>query len=137
MAKRGYGSQNGFDKPAPKQGKVGESYDAPFRGYVNVNLSDEQKAVYDTWAVSSSFWEQLQASVEDGVNLALKLDPKGTGYLASATQRRASSPNAGLVVTARARDAATAWGRCLFILAYLGRKERWEDTQPIADPDRW
>jgi hypothetical protein len=75
--------------------------------------------------------------VGDGVNLSLKLDPKGGGFLASATQRRADSPNAGLVVTARGRDAATAWGRCLFCLALLGHKERWEDTQPLANPDRW
>lgn len=120
-----------------QQGKVGESYDATFRGYINVALSDEQKEAFGKWGASSSVWEILEASVSDGVNLSLKLDPKGDGYLASATQRRVGSPNAGLVVTARGKDASTAWGRCLYILAILSHKERWEDTQPLANPDRW
>lgn len=133
----GYSSKNGKDKPAAKSGAVAEKYDAAFRGYVNLNLSAEQKATYDKWASSASLWEVLEAQVADGVNLSLKIDPKGTGFLASATQRRSGSPNAGLVVTARGRDAATAWGRVLFCLALLSHKERWEDTQPVADPDRW
>lgn len=125
------------ERTPKKSGAVGEKHDAEFRGYVNLNLSDEQKSTYDAWAASASIWEALEAHTSDGVHLSLRLDPKGTGYLASATQRRASSPNAGLVVTARGRDAGTAWGRVLFCLVILGRKERWEDTQPVADPDRW
>lgn len=135
--KRGYEDKNGKDKPVREQSEVVETYDAPFRGYINLQLSDAQKEVYDTWEASESFWVWLQSSVEDGVNLSLKLDPKGKGYLASATQRRASSPNAGLVVTARAGAAAKALGRVLYCLALLGHKERWEDLVPLADPDRW
>lgn len=135
--KRSYEEKNGKQKPDHKPGKVGEQYDAPFRGYINLQLSPEQKETYDAWASSESFWQWLQSSVEEGVNLSLKLDPKGTGYLASATQRRVSSPNAGLVVTARAGDAAKALGRCLFCLAILSHSERWEDLVPLADPDRW
>lgn len=131
------GNPIGKEKPARKPGSVGVQHDAEFRGYVNVNLSDEQKANYDAWAQGQGYFETLEASVASGVNLSLKLDPKGGGYLASATQRNPASPNAGLVVTARGRDAVTAWGRVLFILTYLGHKERWEDTQPMADPDRW
>jgi hypothetical protein len=137
MAKGSYGSQNGVDKPPRKQGGVGKGYDAPFRGYINLNLSDEQKAAYDKWAASSSLWEALEFNVAAGVNISLKLDPKSEGFLASATQRAEASPNAGLVVTARGRDAATAWGRVLYCLTVLNRKERWEETQPVADPDRW
>lgn len=133
----GTNDRNYKEKLARKPKSVGAQYDAPFRGYVNLNLSDEQKSSYDTWASSGSFWETLEAAVESGVNLSLKLDPKSEGCLASATQRNPASPNAGLVVTARGRDAATAWGRVLFCLAILGRKERWEETQPVANPDRW
>jgi len=137
MSKDTYGSQNGKDKPARKSGGVGALYDAPFRGYINLSLSDEQKATYVAWEQSASLWETLEGAVADGVNLSLKIDPKGSGFLASATQRRASSPNAGLVVTARGSSAAVAWGRVLFCLAILARKQKWEDTQPVADPDRW
>lgn len=125
------------EKSAGKSRKVGTVLDAPFRGYVNLNLRDDQKAAYEAWAASEAFWDTLQGNVERGVVISLKLDPKGTGYLGSATQRDSNSPNAGLVVTARGRDAATALGRTLFCLAILDRHERWEETQPVADPDRW
>lgn len=124
-------------KSSPKSGNVDTSYDAAFRGYINLNLSDEQKALYEKWASSGSYWEALEHHVSDGVNLSLKIDPKSGGFLASATQRRASSPNAGLVVTARGREAGVALGRVLYCLVILSHAERWEDMQPIANPDRW
>lgn len=131
------GNALGKEKPVGKQGSLGSRGDAEFRGYVNYNLSDEQKATYAAWAEGQGYYETLEASVESGVNLSLKLDPKGGGFLASATQRNPASPNAGLVVTARGRDAVTAWGRVVFVLALLSHKPRWEDTQRVADPDRW
>jgi hypothetical protein len=137
VARGRYEDKNGKDKPVKKSGGVAGKYDAAFRGYINLNLSDEQKTAYDTWAGSASLWEALEFHVADGVNLSLKIDARNDGFLASATQRREDSPNAGLVVTARGRDAATAWGRCLYILTVLAHKERWEDTQPLANPDRW
>lgn len=137
MAGKGdYARKNGVDKPTRKQGAVGKD-NAEFRGYINVNLSDEQKEYYLAWSESASFWESLDAFVTDGVNIALRREKGGESFLASATQRREDSPNAGLCVTARGRDPATAFGRVLFILTYLGRSERWEDVQPLADPDRW
>lgn len=137
MAARKYGDQNGVDKPARKSSSVGADMDAAFRGYINLQLSDAQKEAYVKWSASASLWEALEFHTGDGVNLSLKLDPKGGGFLASATQRRATSPNAGLVVTARGRDATTAWGRVLYCLTVLSHAERWEDMQPLASPDRW
>jgi hypothetical protein len=132
-----YADKNGKERPAKNSGKVGKGYDAPFRGYINLNLSDEQKDAWLKWSESQSFWDALAHHVADGVNLAVKVDPKGTGFLSSATQRREDSPNAGLVVTARGRDAAVALSRCVYCLVVLGHKDRWEETQPLADPDRW
>jgi len=120
-----------------KQSKVGANYDAPFVGYINVTLSEQQKAAFDTWSLSQSPWDVLASSVADGVNLSLKIEPRSSGFLASATQRRVGSPNAGLVVTARGKEAHVALYRLLFMLAYLGRSERWTDTQGVSDPDRW
>jgi len=137
MAKGSYGSQNGKEKPAAKQGSLGSDYSAEFRGYINVNLSDDQKSVFESWKETGSPWEVFEASVADGINLSVKIEPKTGGFLTSATQRRSGSPNAGLVVTARGRDASTSWLRCLYILALLSHKERWEETQPLASPDRW
>lgn len=124
-------------KRARKPGTLGESYDAVFRGYINLNLSADQKASFEPWSEGASPMEVLQASVEDGINISLKLEAKSGGYLASATQRRVSSPNAGLVVTARAGGAAKALLRLLFCLVLLSHSERWEVLAPMSDPDRW
>jgi len=130
-------ANHGRSDTSRKPGGVGESFDAPFIGYINLNLTDEDKARFDEWARSASVWEVLEFQVGDGVNLSLKIDPKSAGYIASATQRRVSSPNAGLVVTARARVAETALLRVLFCLALLSHAERWTDVQSVANPDRW
>lgn len=124
-------------KPAGKHGKVGGVDDAEFRGYINVDLSVEQKGQYPAWAASGSYWEALQGFTEAGVNISLKRERKTGGYVASGTQRDPASVNAGLCVTARAKNASDALGRLLFILTYLSHADRWEDTQPVADPDRW
>lgn len=132
-----YEDTKGKDRKKKVAGDAGGGYDAPFRGYINVNLSDEQKSNYLAWAQTESPWDVFGAACADGVNIAIKYNPKERCFLASATQRREASPNAGLVCTARAREPQVAWGRLLFILAVLSHHERWEDTQPIADPDRW
>jgi hypothetical protein len=122
------------------QGKGKEKkkgYDAPFVGYVNLQLTDEQKEAYVSWAASESFWEQLEYQVGDGVNLSIKVDVKSGGFIGSATQRREDSPNAGLVVTARGGSVTKALGRTLYCLTILSHKEQWVDTQPLANPDRW
>lgn len=116
---------------------VGEGDFAPFRGYINLSLSDEEKKPFDAWAQSEDMWLVLELQIADGVGVAIKLDPKGNGYLASATQRRAGSPNAGLCVTARGGSAYVSLARLVFSLAILTRSPNWEDTQKMADPDRW
>jgi hypothetical protein len=120
-----------------KPGKVGAADDAVFRGYINKDLSEEEKSAYPAWAASSSYWEALQGFTDAGVNLSLKRERKSGGFLASGTQRNPESVDAGLCVTARARNAADALGRLLFILTLLSRSYRWEDDTPLSDPDRW
>lgn len=130
-------NHEGSGKSVGKRKSVGTGYDAPFQGYVNVELSDAQREVFQAWREGASPWEQLEASVSDGVNIAVKFVPGDALFLASGTQRREGSANAGLVVTARGRDAGTALLRLLYILAYLSHKPAWEDTQKRANPDRW
>lgn len=135
--KDGSDSDGGSTRKSTKRSEVGGVDDAIFRGYINYNLSDEQKSAYPTWAASGSYWEALQGFTEAGVNLSLKRERKSGGFLASGTQRDPASVNAGLCATARARNAADAMGRLLYVLTLLSRSDRWEDVQPLADPDRW
>jgi hypothetical protein len=111
--------------------------DASFRGYVNVSLTDDQKSGYEAWGASAALWDAFDKQVGRGVHVSVKWEEKRDCFLASGTQRSATSPNAGLVVTARAADPATALGRLLYTLTFLDTAERWEDLQPMADPNRW
>lgn len=124
-------------KSAGESGALDTGYNAQFRGYINLVLSPDQKAAFDLWATSASVLDALDTMAGDGVHLTVKWDAKAKCYLASGTQRREDSPNAGLVVTARADNATKALFRLLYCLVVLSHAERWEDTQPMADPDRW
>lgn len=124
-------------KTGNKAQGVGNGLNASFRGYINVQLDDAQKKSFAQWSESASIWDLFGAVVDDGVNIAVKKDAKSEGFIASATQRRESSPNAGLCVTARAGEPVKAWLRLLYVLQLLSHAERWEDVQPMADPDRW
>jgi len=136
MAPKGFG-ENGKVGTLARGGAASKGDDAEFRGYVNLNLTEEEKSGYAVWASPDTLFQVFAAQVNGGVNVAVKPDPKGAGFLASATQRRVASPNAGLCVTARADDPVKAFGRLMYILAILDRSPRWEDTQPVANPDRW
>lgn len=135
--KRGYDSKDDPKGSPRKSNKVGAVDDAPFRGYINVELSTEQKSHLDEWVQTSSYWDTLESSLSSGINISVKREPSKGGFIASATQRNPASPNAGLVVTARASEGVKALARLLFTLAVLSHKPKWEDTQPLADPDRW
>jgi hypothetical protein len=135
--KRDYASKDDPKGSTKSPHKVAGLDDAPFRGYINVELSAEQKDRLDEWVQTSSYWDTLESSLASGVNISCKREPTKGGFIASATQRDPTSPNAGLVVTARANEGVKALARLLFVLAFLFHKPRWEDTQPLADPDRW
>lgn len=136
MTKR-QGDTDGNERTSRKSSKVGQGYDAAFRGYINVSLTKEQKEAFPVWSSGASYWEAFNFFAGDGVNLSVKYEAKSSCFLASGTQRRENSPNAGLVVTARAREAEVALARLLFTLTVLNKSESWESVQPIADPDRW
>jgi len=136
VAPKDFGEKGKGDSAA-KRGAVDKGDDAPFRGYINLNLTAEEKLAFAGWYTADVALSVLGVQVAGGVNVAVKPDPKGEGFLASATQRRRSSVNAGLCVTARAGSPELSLGRLTYILAILERSESWEETQPIADPDRW
>lgn len=106
-----------------------------FRGFINYDLSDEQKAAFPAWFDSQDFGETLSYHAYSGVVLSVKVDAKSSGFMASATQKNVASVNSGLAVTARASNALTALERLVYVLALLG--ENWEETQPLANGDRW
>jgi len=106
-----------------------------FRGFINVDLSDEAKEAFPAWLDAGGIDGYLDAFCRGGVVLSVKVDAKSGGYLASATDKGSGSRNEGLATTARARDPYTALARLLYVLSYLG--DDWEAVQPVAQGDRW
>jgi len=113
-----------------------EHYNADFKGYINVNLSEEQRDQLPAWLEGTDISQLCKAWCATGIVLSMKLDPKTGNFMASATQRNEQSQNAGLAVTARANYPTKALHRLLYILGILGQG-RWEDVQSMADPDHW
>lgn len=111
--------------------------DATWRGYVNVDLSAEQKREFDDWSHTTEPWDVLEEVGCAGVVVTVKVDKGGTAFMASATQRDPLSVNAGLCVTARASTAGKALFRLFYILHLLGPSTDWSAHHPVADPDRW
>jgi hypothetical protein len=138
MARKDGTDTDGAKKaPSRKSSPLATGYDAEFRGYINLELSEDEKAAFGAWFDAGDFWAVFNAQVAAGINYSVKWQSRQETFLASATQRAESSPNAGLVVTARGRDPMTAFGRAVYCVAILDRTERWEDTQPLANPDKW
>lgn len=137
MSHEDVGHKDRKPRAKPGAGSGGAKDDAEFRGYINLSLNDEEKLAWAAWSVTADVWECLDAQVGQGVNIAVKRERGAGGYVASATQRDPSSPNAGLCVTARGKAAGIALTRVLWCLTVLGRSDHWEDTQPLANPDRW
>lgn len=120
---------------AKRGGLVGQ---AEWRGYINVNLSPDEKAQFDEWMRGDDPWEVLQEVVQSGCVVTVKLNAgNSSGCLASITQRSVGSLNAGLCVTARASSAGKALFRAVFLVASLGVESDWAAVHPTVEDDRW
>lgn len=118
-------------------GSAGKSGVAEWRGYINVDLSPDEKAQFDEWMRGDDPWDILTEIAAAGCVVTVKTNAGSTGFMASITQRSPASVNAGLCVTARASSAGKALFRAVFLVASLGVAEDWTKGHEVADPDRW
>lgn len=99
------------------KGTTEKSYNAEFKGFVNVELSETDKATFGKWSEQVDFWQVVQFFIDDGNVFSLKVDQRSGGYSAAATQRRDDSVNAGLCINMRAGTAVKALMRLVFVLS--------------------
>jgi len=137
MARQDAGERSDRSRGGRSGAGRSDTPEVPFRGFINLNLSQEDKAGLQHWVEEGGADRRLELEAAGGVSFGLREDTNGNGFLASGTQRRPGSPNAGLCVTARGRTPGVAWLRLLYVLELLARAPSWEATQPLADPDRW
>lgn len=111
-------------------------YSAEFVGFVNVSLTDEEKAEYEDWSVDANLWAWLNEVAADGGVVSIKLDPKSGGFMAALTHRRVGGVNEGRCVTMRSKDAAVALMRLMFVCE-TKLPERWSDYLQERGGDQW
>jgi len=109
---------------------------AEFRGFVNIDLSEHDKAEFEVWWLTADIAAEFDVRCRQGIGLSLKYDAAGTCFQATGTQRDAGSANAGLAVSMRASDASKALARLLFVLSLLGAED-WTKRGQAPDNDRW
>lgn len=129
-------ANHGKARAARKRLPLGPDVEAPFRGFVNVNLTDAQKADFETWQSVVDVGAHLDHWCATGLVLSLKRDRNGGGFQGAATDRNPASVNAGLCVTMRGRSVYVALLRVLYVLdSVLGQD--WEAYLASQGEDKW
>ena len=101
------GGKTGGNKSTPKAANA----KVPFGEFwfVRLELSADDKEKFHEWLEATpTYWEYLDAAMNDGCKVSFTLDPVSTGVLCSASQPNAHHENAGGILTGRGGDAKTA-----------------------------
>ncbi len=84
-----------------------------WKGFVDVKLSDQDKANYAAWDVADSdVWDGIATYCEAGVKIALTYNAQNSSFTCSGTGQPASGQNNGYCVNAYAKspyEAARVW----------------------------
>lgn len=125
--------------------KRNTAYDPPknnggFVGYVDCRLTSDDKARFDVWCqetVSDGWVTFLDTKMDDDYTFSLKHDNYGGGVQASLMCKLKSSPDNGLVLTARAPDVWNA----MMLLVFKATEMMTEDWVNYVDlskeRDQW
>lgn len=111
-------------------------YTAQWRAFVNVQLSTHDKEGFVTWANENNFFDVMDAHTALGRKFSVNLDPKGNCYTAFVLERDVLSPNAGLMLSARANSSSMALWRLLYILETVLADGKWESWVAVRG-DLW
>lgn len=122
-------------KPLATQAKDPEKrFTAQWAGYVNVELTRDDKDEFWKWYEKGMLWEDLASNLEMGRKFSFYIDEKDGSAVASVFERDTQSPNAGLTVTMRGREAMSALARVVWVVSWrLGAV--WKAARPMDDLD--
>lgn len=107
-----------------------------FRGFVNVNLTEQEKAKFDVWATDDELLaEALRTTVASVGKVSLSYDAFAPCYIASITVQAVGLPDRGLCVTARSADLTKAINRVLYCYWVIADGDL--ESQYIAKPTQY
>jgi hypothetical protein len=99
-----YAQRKGKTQPNPagKRSAVGDGLSAEFVGFVSFSPTDAQKAEFSRLWEANLLWDDVTTVVTDGMKLSVSWSAKEECFTAFLMERREQSPNAGMMVGARA-----------------------------------
>lgn len=104
-----------------------ERQQIPFKGFINVSLTEEDK---DGFGIERERTDLVRALMQrvcsEGYNLSIKYDPKEDTFRCSLFCVDTNSSAVGYTLVMRSRDALTAMERVLFVHVYV-LQEDWSD----------
>jgi len=108
-------------KNAGNKGKTTKSVRperAPFVGYVNVTLTDEDKDDYDSWfAHSDTVSDDYLDAFEKGYQLTLKFDHENDCYNCSISNWNVECEDSGVIYTAKSGSVDGAIWKAVYVWA--------------------
>jgi hypothetical protein len=127
-----------WQDPSPdEQGRKKPVQDViPFRGFVNVNLTAEEKEEFHPWSEDKDLGKLLSDVCLMSYVVSVKEDKKNTCFSAAVTDRNPDSVNAGLCINMRADEPVVALWRLMYVL-YAILPGDWEKDNAKRVGDRW
>lgn len=126
-----------LDEKKPRKSTPKYQNNTSFRGFVNVELTKEQRDAFSHWFDASLFWDAVHAFIMDGYKFSLKYEPKNETIACYMQTDNPDSPNSGLVLSMRHEFAWKAIARTVYVAdAVLG--EVWDAPQRVdRSSDDW
>lgn len=129
MAKRASKSPKS-DSSHTGRGKV----KVKWRGYVNLGLTEQQKAGFKSWAEKSDVWaNEIPTLLDSGYTLSVAFDDYHQSSVAGLYCVDSENENAGWKLTAHAEDSYVAVLRVIFIHCVLLEGNWSAGFQPEVD----
>lgn len=107
-----------------KAGKSTGNERAPFVGYVNVTLTEEDRADFEGWqGIDNLLAETYVEALAGGYQFTTKFDTGNDAYACSVSTWDSNMSDAGIIYTGRSGAPDLALSKCLYVLS---RKLNWD-----------
>lgn len=111
--------------------------EAPFVGYLNVDLTDKEKEGFIDFVEGDNFGEWLEYFCVLGWRVSVKYRQSEATHLASAMCTAVDHKLAGYVITARSAASLKAFHRVVYILWLLHQTNRQIPLPGASEEDAW
>lgn len=97
---------------------------APFVGYVNITLTEQDKVDFEGWLSQGDIAQEAYVeALCDGYQFSNKFDAANDTFSCSVSRWDVGAPDAGIIYTARAADIGRAVEKAVYVLS---RKLNWD-----------